>query len=265
MLSMDFLEAIALGIIQGITEWLPVSSSGHLVFAQELFGLPAGENLLFDLMVHLGTVLAVCVYFRNELWRIMSALFSGEGRPEQERQLRWLGLMIIVGTVPIAVVGIVASDSMEGVFDLRLVGIALVANAAVLFAAERISRGRRRDVRLVDAVIIGAFQAVAIIPGISRSGLTICGGIFRGLQREMAATFAFLLSVPALLGAFVYGVVELERYDADPVMLGAGAVVAFAVGMVSIDYLLKAVRGGKLWVFGVYCVIVGLAAVALTL
>jgi undecaprenyl-diphosphatase len=262
---MEFLEAIALGIIQGITEWLPVSSSGHLVFAQELLGLPAGENLLFDLMVHLGTVLAVCAYFRREIWRIVAALFSRAGRSEQERQLRWMGLMIIVGTVPIAVVGLVASDSMEDVFDLRLVGLALIANAAVLFAAERTSRGRNRNLRLVDAAIIGVFQAVAIIPGISRSGTTISGGIFRGLQREMAATFAFLLSVPALLGAFAFGVIELERYDADPIMLGAGAVVAFAVGIVSIDYLLKAVRGGKLWVFGVYCIIVGAIAVALTL
>ena len=262
---MELLEAIALGIIQGITEWLPVSSSGHLVFAQEILDLPAGENLLFDLMVHLGTVLAVCAYFRRELWRIVAALFSGSGRSEQERQLRWLGLMIIVGSVPIAVVGLVLSSRMEEVFDLRLVGLALLVNACVLFAAERVGRGREREVRLKDALVIGVFQAVAIIPGISRSGSTISGGIFRGLQREMAATFAFLLSVPALLGAFVFGVVELERYDADPVNLAAGAVVAFAVGMVSIDYLLKAVRGGKLWVFGVYCVVVGLLAVAYAL
>jgi undecaprenyl-diphosphatase len=262
---MDFLEAIALGIIQGFTEWLPVSSSGHLVFAQELFDLPAGENLLFDLMVHLGTMLAVCVYFRRELWRIVAALFSGSDRSEQDRQLRWLGMMIIVGTVPIALLGLVVSDRIEDIFDLRVVGMALLVNAAVLFLAERASSGRKRDVRLVDAVIIGVFQAVAILPGISRSGFSISGGLYRGLQREMAATFAFLLSVPALLGAFAYGAVTLERYDADLMTLVAGSVVAFAVGMVSIDYLLKAVRGGKLWVFSVYCVIVGLIAIAITL
>ena len=100
---MDILEALVLGIIQGLTEWLPVSSSGHLVFAQELFGLPAGENLLFDLMLHLGTVLAVCVYFRKELWSILAAMASGSGRSEQESQLRLLGAMIVVGTIPIAV------------------------------------------------------------------------------------------------------------------------------------------------------------------
>jgi undecaprenyl-diphosphatase len=262
---MDFLEAIALGIIQGITEWLPVSSSGHLVFAQELLDLPAGENLLFDLMVHLGTMLAVCVYFRRELWRIVAALFSGSGRSEQERQLRWLGIMIMVGTVPIAALGLVVSDGIEDIFDLRLVGMALMVNAAVLVLAERLPSGRKREIRLVDAIAIGVFQAVAIIPGISRSGFSISGGMFRGLQREMAATFAFLLSVPALLGAFAYGAATLERYDADLVTLVAGAAVAFAVGLVSIDYLLKAVRDGKLWVFSVYCVVVGLIAIATTL
>lgn len=264
---MDILEAVALGIIQGITEWLPVSSSGHLVLAQELAGLPAGENLLFDLMVHLGTVLAVCIYFRRELRRIASALFSGRDRSEQERQMRWLGVMIILGTIPIALVGLVLSDSMEDVFDLRLVGVALIANAAVLISAERVRRDRksRRDVRVSDALVIGIFQAVAVIPGISRSGATISGGLFRGLQREMAAVFAFLLSVPALLGAFAYGTMTLEHYDADPLMLAVGAMVAFAVGIGSIDFLLKAVRGGKLWVFGVYCVVVGLITLALTL
>jgi undecaprenyl-diphosphatase len=262
---MDFLEAIALGIIQGITEWLPVSSSGHLVFAQELLDLPAGENLLFDLMVHLGTMLAVCVYFRRELWRIVAALFSGSGRSEQERQLRWLGIMIMVGTVPIAALGLVVSDGIEDIFDLRLVGMALMVNAAVLVLAERLPSGRKREIRLVDAIAIGVFQAVAIIPGISRSGFSISGGMFRGLQREMAATFAFLLSVPALLGAFAYGAATLERYDAYLVTLVAGAAVAFTVGLVSIDYLLKAVRDGKLWVFSVYCVVVGLIAIATTL
>lgn len=262
---MEILEALVLGIIQGLTEWLPVSSSGHLVFAQELFGLPAGENLLFDLMVHLGTVLAVCVYFRKELWSILAAVVSRGGRSEQERQLRRLGGMIVVGTVPIAVLGLVISDGVEDLFDLRLVGIALLVNAAVLVFAERLSSGKKKDVRLVDAVVIGMFQAVAIIPGISRSGFSISGGMVRGLQREMAATFAFLLSVPALLGAFAYGVTTLEPYEADAIMLLVGAVTAFAVGLVSIDYLLKAIRAGKFWIFGAYCVAVGMAAIIYTL
>ncbi len=248
-----------------MTEWLPVSSSGHLVFAQELFDLPAGENLLFDLMVHLGTVLAVCVYFRKELWNILAAMTSRSDRSEQESQLRRLGAMIVVGTVPIAVLGLIISDGIEGIFDLRLVGIALLVNAAVLVLAERLSSERKKDIRLMDALVIGLFQAVAIIPGISRSGFSIAGGMSRGLQRETAATFAFLLSVPALLGAFAYGVTTLERYGADATTLVIGAVAAFAVGLVSIDYLLKAIRDGKLWIFGAYCVVVGVAAIITTL
>ena len=263
---MDLLEALVLGIIQGITEWLPVSSSGHLVIGQELLGLPAGENLLFDLMVHMGTVLAVCTYFRKELWRICAALLSRrEKRDEQLTQLRLLGFMILLGTVPIAITGLIFSDSVDEAFTIELVGAALMVNAVVLVVAERVGiRAGKRSVRAVDALVIGIFQAIAVLPGISRSGFTISGGMFRGVERETAATFAFLLSVPALLGAFVYGVYALDEQSADLPILFAGAASAFVVGLLSIDYLLKAVRSGKLWVFGAYCLLLGTAVIAYT-
>lgn len=255
-----------LGIIQGITEWLPVSSSGHLVIGQELLGLPAGENLLFDLMVHMGTVLAVCTYFRKELWKICAALLSRKAhRDEQLSQLRLLGLMILLGTVPIAAAGVVFSDRVDDAFTIELVGAALIVNAIVLVVAERVGAGaEKRRIRAVDALVIGVFQAIAVLPGISRSGFTISGGMFRGVERETAATFAFLLSVPALLGAFAYGVYALEGQSADIVILFAGAASAFVVGLLSIDYLLKAVRSGKLWIFGAYCVLMGTAVIAYT-
>ena len=258
---MELIDALILGIIQGVTEWLPVSSSGHLVIGQEMLGLPAEENLLFDLMVHLGTVLAVCVYFRRELWNIVHALIPrSECGPERD-QLRLLGAMIAIGTIPIAVVGLLVSGSVEDMFTIQMVGAALLVNAAVLIAAERIASDRKRSVRALDALIIGVFQAVAIVPGISRSGLTISGGLFRGVERETAATFAFLLSVPALLGAFAYGVVMLERYDAEAVTMLLGMGTAFIVGLVSIDVLLRIVRAGRLWTFGIYCVVVGTMAI----
>ena len=264
--TMDLLEALVLGIIQGITEWLPVSSSGHLVIGQELLGLPTGDNLLFDLMVHMGTVLAVCTYFRRELWRICLALLSRrEHRDEQLTQLRLLGLMILLGTVPIALAGVVFADRVDEAFTIELVGAALIVNAVVLVIAERVgSRAEKRTVRAVDAIVIGVFQAIAVLPGISRSGFTISGGMFRGVEREMAATFAFLLSVPALLGAFAYGVYALDEQGSDLLILFAGALSAFVVGLMSIDYLLKAVRSGKLWVFGAYCLILGTAVLAYT-
>jgi undecaprenyl-diphosphatase len=264
---MDALQALVLGIVQGLTEWLPVSSSGHLVISEELLGLPAGENLVFDLVVHLGTLLAVCVYFRLELWRVIISLsMRRAARGAQEEVLHTLGLLLILGTIPAAVVGVLFSNRIEAIFDIRLVGFAMIVNAAMLFLFERIgSNGTRKTAKLLDAAVIGLFQAVAIIPGISRSGSTIGGGMIRGLERETAAVFAFLLSVPTLLGAFAYGMLTLDRFDADLVTGAIGMVTAFGTGIVSIDFLLKAVRRGKLWIFGVYCVAVGAIVVLLTL
>jgi len=264
---MDAFQAIILGIIQGVTEWLPISSSGHLVIAQELLDLPARENLLFDLVAHLGTLVAVCVYFRKELMRIVRSMFTAKASRGPDREaLRMLGLLLLIGTVPVAIVGLLLTEVIEDVFDLRLVGFALVANAALLFVAERYgAKGTRRSARLVDALVIGTFQAIAIVPGISRSGFTLSGGMFRGLEREIAATFAFLLSVPTLLGAFAYGLITLERYDADLATFAIGFVGAFIVGLASIEYLLKAVRSGKLWIFSVYCALVGAIVVAATM
>lgn len=259
---MELIDALVLGVIQGVTEWLPVSSSGHLVIGQEMLGLPAEENLLFDLMVHLGTVLAVCVYFRKELWNILHAMIPRSQCGPDRDKLRLLGVSIAVGTIPIAIVGLLVSGEVEDIFTLRMVGAALLVNAVVLVFAERIASDRKRAVRPLDALLIGAFQAVAIIPGISRSGFTISGGLLRGVEREAAATFAFLLSVPALIGAVVYGVLALERYDAEAVTMLVGMATAFVVGLASIDVLLRVVRAGGLWAFGVYCAVVGAVVIA---
>lgn len=263
---MDALIAVLLGIIQGITEWLPVSSSGHLAIAQELLGLDASENLVFDLAVHMGTLLAVCVFFRKELGRIVLALLRPGDKGADAKALRTLGMLILLGTIPAAVAGFLLSDRAEEIFTLPLIGAALMLNAGVLLLAERSSRlAKRKDVRARDAIFAGVLQAVSIVPGISRSGSTMSGGMFSGLEKEAAATFAFLLSVPVLLGAFAYGFATLERYDADTVSLVLGAAAAFATGFVSIGYLFRAVRARKLWVFSVYCAVLGAAVLSLTL
>jgi len=264
---MDVFQAFVLGIVQGITEWLPISSSGHLVIVQDLLGLDPAGNVVFDLIVHLGTLFAVMAFFRKELARIVLAVFTkGSQVGPQEHTLRLLAGLLIVGTIPAGVVGVLFSDSIESVFDLRLVGFALLANACLLFAFERIgSEGTRRSARLRDAIVIGLFQAFAILPGISRSGSIIGGGMMRGLERETAAVFAFLLSVPTLMGAFAVGAVTLDNTSADLLTLVVGFFVAFAVGLASIEYLLKAVRSKKLWVFAVYSAVVGVAVVAFTL
>jgi len=263
---MDAFQALLLGIVQGITEWLPISSSGHLVIAQEFLGLDAGENLVFDLAVHVGTMLAVCVFFRKELGRIVLAFLMPGRCGGDVTSLRRLGGLIILGTVPVAIAGFVLSEDTEDIFTLPMVGAALIVNAAILlFAERRASKARRNVPRAKDAVVAGLLQAVSIVPGISRSGSTISGGMFSGLEKEAAATFAFLLSVPALLGAFAYGFATLDRYDVDVASILLGATAAFATGFVSIGYLLKAVRGGKLWLFSVYCVVLGTLVLLLTL
>jgi len=264
---MDVFEALVLGVIQGLAEWLPISSSGHLVIAQEIMGLSTGENLLFDLFLHLGTMLAVIVFFRKELGRVVLAMLTTKARRgPQEEALRMLGLMILVATIPVAALGVLFSSTMEDVFTVTLVGAALLVNAAILVLAERRGlKGTRKSANLPDAVTVGLFQAVSILPGISRSGATISGGLFRGLERETAATFSFLLSVPTLVGAFSYGIVTLEKYDTDWLMVVIGTATAFVMGLVSIEYLLKAVRSGRLWVFAAYCAVLGSLVLVLTL
>ncbi len=264
---MDPIEALVLGVIQGLTEWLPVSSSGHLVIAQELLGQTAGENLVFDLIVHLGTIFAVCAFFRKELARIILSMFMAKARRgDTENALRKLGLLLLLGTVPAGVLGLLLADRIEGIFDLPLVGAALIVNAMLLLVSERFGRkGARKNASIIDAAVIGIFQAAAIVPGISRSGSTIGGGMLRGLERETAAVFAFLLSVPTLLGAFVYGTLTLDRFE---LALGdslIGFFSAFLTGVVSISYLLKAVKQGRLWVFAVYCLVVGAVVLAWTI
>lgn len=262
---MEFLEALLLGIIQGLTEWLPVSSSGHLVVAQELLGMSADENLLFDLMVHLGTVLAVLAYFRRELYDITRAVLTRKATDPRNDELRLLGYMMILGTIPIAAVGLIVSNSVGDVFTARMVGAALIVNAIVLVAAERRASGAKRgSVKPKDAIVVGLFQAVSIIPGISRSGFSICGGLLMGIEKEAAATFAFLLSVPTLLGAFAYGAATLDAQDAATGAMVVGLVSAFLVGVVAIDFLLKAIRAGRLWIFGAYCMALGVVALAIS-
>lgn len=264
---MDLIEALILGIVQGLTEWLPVSSSGHLVIAQEMLGLATEENLLFDLVVHLGTVLAVCVYFRKELAGIVKALVTPRSRRgEREEALRKLGLLALLATVPVAVIGVLLTDYIDEIFSITLVGAALLLNAAILFTAERTARkDTKKAAGTLDAVVVGLFQAVSILPGVSRSGSTLSGGMFRGIEKEAAATFAFIISIPALLGATVYGFATLDSYDADAATMLVGAGAAFLVGIVSIDYLLKAVRTSRLWMFSAYCAVLGAAVLLLTI
>ena len=253
---------LVLGVVQGLTEFLPVSSSGHLVLAQRLLHVnPPG--VLLEVVLHLGTLVAVLVLFRCDLARLAKAIFSGgEGRKEIIRR--------IVATLPIALVGFFLETQIEAAFtSALLVGICLLVTGALLFAADCArKRARRSAIRLLDALAIGFAQAAAILPGISRSGATIGTGMILGVRGREAARFSFLLAIPAILAA---GGVKLTQTVSDASLgsgewagLLLGALAAAVVGAAAIKGLLVLIARGKLKIFGIYCFALGLAAIILT-
>lgn len=246
------LKAILLGIIQGLTEFLPISSSGHLVVFHDLFGFHDG-SLLFDVFVHVGTLVPVVVVFRKDIAALLTT------------RRRWL-LLLAVGTVPIVCVGVLLHDAIELAFATsRWVGLLLVLNGVVLFAGSRLDTLRRKQpAGWLHAVTVGLAQAVAILPGISRSGSTISIGLATGLDREDAARFSFLLAIPAILLALAYKLWQVVG-GADQVAadmwgpIAAGTLVSMLVGYGALRGLLAVVRRHRLWWFGWYCLGAGAA------
>jgi undecaprenyl-diphosphatase len=250
---MSYLETLFLGLVQGIAEFLPISSDGHLAIAQALLGRKL-DSLATTLVLHVGTLLSILVVF----WRDLLAL---------RRQPR-LCAAILVATLPLIPVGLFLKDFVEAVFEETIwAGVGLCATAAVLAAYPRAEHGDRslEDIRLRDALLIGAFQALAPLPGVSRSGTTIFGGLLSGLSRTAAARFSFLIAIPAIGGAtLLYGKKYLEESGVGlftgPLL--AGAVVSFVVGIVALRWLLRLVQTRQIWPFALYCLAVGLTTIA---
>ena len=262
---MSTLEAIVLGIVQGLTEFLPISSTGHILYVPALAGWP-DPGAAFSAVIQLGTMAAVLVYFRNDLWRMAGAFVKSFGGDHE----LWrssdtdgrLGWYIVLGTIPIAIVGLVFSDQIENnVRTLSLVAI-------VMMAAD-LKGAQNRDVKeltLKDGIIIGLFQALALIPGVSRSGSTISGGLFLGLDRESATRYSFLLSVPAVV---LSGAFQLRKIgDSSGASVGVAPTViatllAFISGYLAIAFLLRFVRTHNFSVFVIYRVAVGVLMLVL--
>ena len=241
---MNVFWVVFLGIVQGITEFLPVSSSGHLVLFQELIPSFTQPGALFDVVLHLGTVCAVLIFFRKKLVGLVKKY--------------WLAF--IVGTIPAGLVGILLQDQIEALFtNVRFVGLALLFTALFNFATDRIKTDKRKLVNK-NALVIGVFQALAIIPGISRSGSTIFAGVNSGIEKERAAEFSFLLSIPAILGA---NVLQFTSHGvngiANPIFYLVGFFTAFISGFISISLVLKALCQKRFRLFGYYCLAVGVA------
>lgn len=247
-------ESILLGIVQGLTEFLPVSSSGHLVLAQSLLPGFDGPAVAFDVLLHAGTLAAVLIYFRHDL----AGMASDFAHP-RERSLH-LPLLLALGTVPAALVGVLFEDSIKPLFTSpRSASIGLLITAFLLFLAWKVgTQGRRSLLSLTiwSALLIGVFQAVAIIPGISRSGATIAAGVFLGLSGQDAARFSFLLSIPAIAGAFLLESGALIGMES-PAFYLAGATAAALTGWASIAFLMKLLGRGRLLPFALYCLAVG--------
>jgi undecaprenyl-diphosphatase len=261
---MSALEAIVLGLLQGLTEFLPISSSAHLRVAPAFLGWE-DPGAAFTAVVQLGTMAAVLLYFRTELARIARAwvrsLSDRELRREQDARLGWY---ILLGTIPIGLAGLAFSDEIEnGARNLRLIGTTLIVLGLLLLLAERLgTRTRRIDsLRARDAAIVGVAQAAALVPGVSRSGATITAGLFLGLEREAAARFSFLLSVPAVV---LSGLYEIAATDGGERHIGIGPLalstgIAFVVGYASIAFLLRYLAHHSTIVFVVYRLALGTA------
>jgi undecaprenyl-diphosphatase len=268
--ALSGVQSLAIGAVQGLTEFVPVSSSAHLVIVPFLFRWPI-PDLAFDVAVHLGTALAVVVYFRHDLWNFVVGTARTLARRGDERDhlhARLVGLLL-VGSIPAAIAGLLLEGLFESLFTTGedvdragapIVGVFLLGTAALLVAADAVYRRRAataRDVPTIslwDAVVVGLFQALAIAPGISRSGATIAAGIFRGLSREAAARFSFLLSLPAIIGAAIISLPDVPP-GADWGSMAAAMFVAAVTGFLAIAFLLRYLRTRILRPFAVYCVV----------
>jgi undecaprenyl-diphosphatase len=250
---MTFWQAIVLGVVQGLTEWLPISSTAHLAIVPGLLGWE-NPDLAFKAVIQLGTLLAAFWYFRNDIAQIIRGTLSGTSR---------LGWMIVAGTVPVAVLGLLFKKHIAWMNQsLHVMAAALIGVGLVLALAEWLERRRQRlrtmeSVGWLDAIVVGCAQAVALIPGSSRSGCTIAGALFCGLNRETAARFSFLLSLPAVFAAGVLELKDVSLTGNGLVNVLAATVVSFVVGYASIVFLLRYLRQHTMWVFIAYRLALG--------
>jgi len=237
-------QAIFLAIIQGLTEFLPISSSGHLVIFQKLFGL--NPPVLFDILVHVGTLGAIIAYFLKPLSKISKHTL----------------LLVVIGTIPAVVVGLFLQTYITQIFDsLKLVGVALLMTAGLLLVSKRFKLLNRRFkyLKWQDALFVGIFQVLAILPGVSRSGSTIVAGLARKLDRETAFRFSFYLAIPAILGALTLQIPDLIGGQVNYLSQGIlGMIIAGAVGYEALKILEKTLLGAKFWLFGIYCLVLGI-------
>lgn len=263
---MTGLEAIILGIIQGLTEFLPVSSSGHLILAKELFGIQHGENIAFEIVVHAATVLSTITVFRKEIGGLIQQFFKFKWNTETQYITK-----IFLSMVPMLILGLFFKDSVEHFFGqgVLLVGIMLLITAILLLLAQFVKFKEERDVNYKSAFVIGLAQAVAVLPGLSRSGSTIATGLLFGVKKEEIAKFSFLMVLIPILGeAFldlIAGEFSATASGIAPISLTLGFISAYLVGVFACKWMIHLVKKAKLYWFALYCGIIGLITIFTTL
>lgn len=263
---MDWLEALILGLIQGLTEFLPVSSSGHLELGKAIFGIHASESMTFTIVVHAATVLSIIVVFWKDIIKLLKAFFSFKKSEENSYSLK-----ILVSSIPVIILGVLYADELKSLFtaNVFLVGFMLLITASLL-AATYFSKGGIRKITFRDAIIIGIAQALAVMPGISRSGATISTALLLKNKKDEAAKFSFLMVIIPVLGAVAKDIYDnyisssAEIASTDQIGLTAliiGFIASFVSGVLACKWMIKIVKNSKLIYFAIYCFIVALVAI----
>ena len=261
---MDELQALLMGLIQGLTEYLPVSSSGHLAIAGNLFGLDGEENLAFTIAVHVATVLSTIVILWKEIWWLLKGLADTKAPLFSDE--RKYCLAILVSMIPVGIVGVFFKDTVEQIFGsgLVIVGFCLIITSALLTMSYYARPRQKENIGILDAFIIGLAQAVAVMPGLSRSGTTIATGLLLGDKKEKVAQFSFLMVIPPILGEALLDVLKAMKHGTEAAAgsismtsLAIGFVAAFLSGCLACKWMISIVKKGKLVYFGIYCAIVG--------
>jgi len=264
---MNYFEAVVLGIVEGLTEFLPVSSTGHLMIAEKALGLPIDDRSVgaYTAVIQTGAIAAVLVYFWRDLFRIAKAWLSGLVRPERRGEYdHRMGWYIIVGSLPIGIVGLAAESVITGPFkSLWVVAVALVVWSGMMLYAEKAARRQRGEnaLNMKDAVVMGLVQCVALVPGVSRSGATISAGLLMGLDRVAATRMAFFLGIPSLTAAGLYELRDVSGIGAGPAIVGT--LVSFVVAYASVAWLLRFVAHHSIGAFVPYRVVVGVVLIGL--
>ncbi|MGM0508972.1 MAG: undecaprenyl-diphosphatase UppP [Fusobacteriota bacterium] len=245
---MELIKIIILGVIQGLTEFLPVSSSGHLVIFQNILKMEM-PGVTLEIFLHFGTLISVIIVFWKDIWDIITF----------KKEYRKFTMYLIIGTIPAGVIGLLFEDTFKRIFSsMLIVGFMLLITGALLWLSDRIENKRRKmeEMNWTDAIVVGFAQAFAIFPGISRSGSTIVGGLFKGLDRKLAAKYSFLLSIPVILGATLIETLDLIKSglgDLNYIYIGVGTFSSIISGYFAIKLLLKLIDKERLSIFAYYC------------